>query len=496
MELEMKPAYTLNSDQETAMNFLLSFCRGESPERMATLAGFAGTGKTFLSNRLVERIKEMLPGMTFGMTAPTHKAVRVLKKHSEIADQLEFGTIHSFLGLKQKLVPNPKNKNEMIITYEPDFSSGRERRIEGINILFVDETSMLHNELFDHILTELRSNSKLRVIFMGDPLQIPPVKKKGEEDVTDSIPFIPSRRIAHKIAYVELNEPQRQAKESPIIMYATSIREHIDMKFIPYTISPDQHHALEQYHTGAHNKERLWNLFREYFCTEEFQADPDYVKIIAWRNNTVDYFNREIRLMINKATTLPKLIEGEKLIMDAPLVKKDTVIIANNEDVVVRDIKVGVMMLKYTLINRQVFDEKSDQEDPLSDLTKHVKEAAINVYHCKLVNDLGIAFPVAILHEDSEQEYAAIKEKIKKAALNASDMFDRKEMWKQFYKLEDNFAWVKYNYCLTAHKAQGSTYDYCISMEWDIDQNWDIKERNRIRYVAATRARHKLFIVK
>jgi len=75
-------------------------------------------------------------------------------------------------------------------------------------------------------------------------------------------------------------------------------------------------------------------------------------------------------------------------------------------------------------------------------------------------------------------------------------MFDRKEMWKQFYALEKPFANVNYNYCITAHKAQGSTYNYCISMEWDIDQNRSIPERNRIRYVAATRARNKLFVVR
>jgi ATP-dependent exoDNAse (exonuclease V) alpha subunit len=62
--------------------------------------------------------------------------------------------------------------------------------------------------------------------------------------------------------------------------------------------------------------------------------------------------------------------------------------------------------------------------------------------------------------------------------------------------VRDKLAQVKYNYAITAHKSQGSTYENVIVIEPDIDANSKIVERNRIKYVAYTRAKSLLFIVK
>jgi ATP-dependent exoDNAse (exonuclease V) alpha subunit len=60
-------------------------------------------------------------------------------------------------------------------------------------------------------------------------------------------------------------------------------------------------------------------------------------------------------------------------------------------------------------------------------------------------------------------------------------------------KWSDN---VMHNYAITAHKAQGSTYENVILIEEDLDRNKKIVERNRIKYTAYTRAKNKLFILK
>jgi ATP-dependent exoDNAse (exonuclease V) alpha subunit len=80
----------------------------------------------------------------------------------------------------------------------------------------------------------------------------------------------------------------------------------------------------------------------------------------------------------------------------------------------------------------------------------------------------------------------------------------RNKLWVAYFKVDRVFAAVKHNYALTCHKSQGSTYENCMMIDWDINMNIkmqggkDIKleERNRIKYVAATRAKQKLFIVK
>ena len=46
---------------------------------------------------------------------------------------------------------------------------------------------------------------------------------------------------------------------------------------------------------------------------------------------------------------------------------------------------------------------------------------------------------------------------------------------------------LDYGYAITGHKSQGSTYQHVMVMENDINENWMLKERNQIKYVALTR---------
>jgi hypothetical protein len=196
-------------------------------------------------------------------------------------------------------------------------------------------------------------------------------------------------------------------------------------------------------------------------------------------------------LLMYNTEQLPKIVLGEKMIMDAPLLKGDKILIANNEDVVTSKVEVKIVPITYRMKPiRTVFDELDN--DP----AKELRTWDCKVYTVTLVNPEGQKFETIILHEDSELKFKEIQEDIRILAIKHTNMFDRKEMWKQFYDLQKKFAWTQYNYCVTGHKSQGSTYSYTMSMEWDIGQHWIYEERNRIRYVAATRARNKLFIVR
>jgi ATP-dependent exoDNAse (exonuclease V) alpha subunit len=86
-------------------------------------------------------------------------------------------------------------------------------------------------------------------------------------------------------------------------------------------------------------------------------------------------------------------------------------------------------------------------------------------------------------------------EAVKKSAFAAPFGNERSEMWRHYFYLDGIFAKVKYNYAVTAHKAQGSTYTNCMLAMWDIVKNPRLEERNRIIYVGATRARNMLYIV-
>ncbi len=486
--------FTLNNGQQAAFDWLCDFVPNRSLRYgKVLLEGYAGTGKTFLINRVVEAIRKSNPRIAFGMTAPTHKAVRQLKKHSELRDDLDFGTIHSFLGLKEVLKPDPKNRQKMIVKYEPEWNSKRDKKIDSIDVLIVDESSMLRDDLYEHIDDYCRSRPDLKVIFMGDGLQIPPVRDDDDAPGknVNAIPFVESQRQSRKIHHLVLDEIVRQGADNPIIAYATAIRMQYKNQAIDHQFTGDAEKGVE---VVPRNLAQLRILFAAYFDTPEFNADADYMKVVVWRNDTATYFNHEIRLILNKVDTLPRIINGEKLILNKPIVKGEKILLPNNEELEVISHDIVTVPVAYKIITPRNAMQKIQEGE--EDTSEKRFSQDFKAYRCTVVTGDEKQFVIDILHEDDIAEFDELKAKIEKSAKTCTDMFDKKDMWKQFYALEKPFANVNYNYCITAHKAQGSTYDYCISMEWDIDQNWMIEERNRIRYVAATRARHKLFIVK
>lgn len=492
LDIFPKKTFILNEGQQIAHDWLVRFSLGEDIEgyRKVLLNGYAGTGKTFCINRVVESVRRKDRNINFGMTAPTHKAVKVLKKNSELADQLDFGTIHSFLRLKEHI-------DEMTgkVSYKPDFEPGNKpRKIDGVDVLIIDESSMLNDDLYGYIEDELRSNWGLRIIFMGDEKQIPPVGKKEQTGEGKAIPFIPEQRSSRHIHLLSLTEPQRQAADSPVIMYSVAIREQSRRQTIDFEFTEEMKPHLERLSPKG-NREKMNEIFLEYFGSPEFEADPDYAKVISYTNKTTDWANREIRLLINHTDSLPKIIEDEKLIMDEPLVDKENkVILAKNMDVRALNVLVEEHQLKYFTIPTSMFQKNELLLKGGDDKIRST--ATLKVYKCVLVDEEGKRYPIVIIHEDSEKELNEIRENIKAVALKVTDKFEKKTMWKQFYDLLKQFAWVKYNYAITGHKSQGSTYINTISMEWDIESNTDIEERNCLRYVAATRAKNKLWVIR
>lgn len=490
-DVQTMPAYTLNTEQQEAFDWLFQFCIRIGQWRKVLLSGYAGTGKSFALTKMIEAVKRAYPGINFGVTAPTHKAVRVLKKQSELREQLDFGTIHSFLSLKQK-----RNEATGEVTYEPDYRpNGQPRRIDGVHILIVDESSMLDDKLFWYLEDELRSNHALRIIFVGDELQIPPVGKKEKVlNEVNAIPFIPERRVSHKIHLLQLIEPQRQSADSPIIMYAHAIREQILNQSIQFDFKDEYSHALVKVPTGK--LQLMKDLVTEYFLTDEFENNTDHCKFISYTNKTTDYFNALVREMKYGTKEVPHLLLTDKFIMEEPIVIKNSVAIAKNEDVVLTYIQEDTIDFRYELIEHKVFS--TDGYDPLSEQSKNMKVFTMKIYKVKVLNDDGKEMSGNVVHESSLVEYEAMRETIRQAAFKCQG-YDRSKMWTEWYRVYNAFIWLKHNYAVTAHSAQGSTYNFAISQEWDIDRlryKIGYEEANRIRYVSATRAKNKLYVVR
>ena len=140
----------LNEGQQKAHDQLVSYLMGkDKSKRMWLLKGYAGTGKTTTIGTVLNSVFNRYSSddwsrPSIAVSAPTHKAVQVLKQMQSLSDNVDYATIHSLLGLKEVINPI-SGKQE----FKQDLDPNNGPRIEGYNILILDETSMLSNELFD-----------------------------------------------------------------------------------------------------------------------------------------------------------------------------------------------------------------------------------------------------------------------------------------------------------------------------------------------------------
>jgi hypothetical protein len=481
----------MTPEQQHAHDALVAYGSGrDQTYRMMLLVGYAGTGKSFTTGRVVESLlmpDSFLP-LNIAVSAPTHKAVKVMKKMTEYAEAVEFATIHSLLGLKEE-VDIKTGKIKFVRSGDPDAA-----RIEEYDVILIDEVSMLSDELFA-LLTPYTLRGK-KIIFIGDPAQIPPVNHK------DSKPLMEDIQKQYNIGKVELTTIMRQAAGNPILVHATNIRQEYktaaDFKVETNVVTHD-YGTRGVIRLNSGDEPAIKEVLKEYFDCPRFQSDADYMKVIAYRNVIVDEFNKQIRYLIYKQDHLPMLMVGEKLIMDEPLIIGRRIVLSKNEEIEVLgyDIKEGDF--DYSTGEKQDFTYSMKAD------TIRLKFYDVQAQYSTLAGTKQVT--LRILHESEGVRFKRVLDGIKAAALGvAMGSPLRGKFWQSFYRFGRLFSIVKYNYAITAHKSQGSTYDNALLVDWDMDvccrfdpsTGIDIKleERNRIKYVATTRAKELLFILK
>lgn len=150
------------------------------------LTGKAGTGKTTLLRKIVET---------------THKNTVIVAPTGIAALNAGGVTIHSFFQLPfSSFIPefiseglvsgNTKFESKETLKRHFHFNKTRQNLIRNVELLIIDEVSMLRADLLDAIdwtLRNVRKNNHpfggLQVLFIGDLLQLPPVIKPEEWSV-------------------------------------------------------------------------------------------------------------------------------------------------------------------------------------------------------------------------------------------------------------------------------------------------------------------------
>ncbi|MBR5433502.1 MAG: AAA family ATPase, partial [Bacteroidales bacterium] len=172
----------MNFDDNTAALQVIRFINGTN--KSVFLTGKAGTGKTTLLKTIVEH---------------THKSIVIVAPTGIAALNAGGVTIHSMLQLPPACYAPALDFKENEIPFavlplrkvpkEVSKMAGWKRNvIKKMELLVIDEVSMLRADLLDAIDTALRSIRRQRnlpfggvqVLYIGDMLQLPPIVKNDE----------------------------------------------------------------------------------------------------------------------------------------------------------------------------------------------------------------------------------------------------------------------------------------------------------------------------
>ncbi|MGB7414395.1 MAG: AAA family ATPase [Thermosynechococcaceae cyanobacterium] len=426
---EMRSKFTLNDSQQQALEALQAFAEGA--DSFFVLEGYAGTGKTTLLQAFVAQLQIMGDPRSIVFSAFTNKATKVL---AQMMAQWGLGvdclTCCQLLGLRPQINPE---------TGEQDFVPDKDQKSSfgKYDLVIVDECSMVNQNLWELLTTEVSCfYPSVQILFVGDSAQLPPVNE------TASQTFV---AISNKAL---LTEVVRYG--GAIGVLAESIRCGLESQRLPRLIT-----ALNDTQTEGTVvlKTSDWErqLVRAFSC-DRSQADPDYVRALAYTNKRVNALNRQIRDAIFGAE-VPRFVPEERLIAMHPIFgTEDEILMQTSSECVVEE----------------AWEDESQ---------------GWRIWCLYVENDANLVFTLRVLHESEQARFTRELDQLAKA-----------KQWQDFWSLKQRFASVNYSYALTIHKSQGSTFQNVFVDLPDAMRNRNIRERNQLLYVAVTRAAKRLFI--
>jgi exodeoxyribonuclease V alpha subunit len=157
---ESELAQSHPDEYEKAIAQQIEVCQQIFRRPVSVLCGAAGTGKTTVVKAIIQAIEKAHgTGTSFQLLAPTGKAADRLRDRTG----KDARTLHSFLAQRGWLNDNFTFRRR----------SGQ--REESITTYVIDESSMLDLPLLATFIRAVNWNAVQRLIFVGDPNQLPPI---------------------------------------------------------------------------------------------------------------------------------------------------------------------------------------------------------------------------------------------------------------------------------------------------------------------------------
>jgi len=437
---------TYTDDQNKALDSMSIWVKKpvKTPEDLLyTLDGAAGTGKTTIMKAFIESLS--ISRNQIAVTAPTHQAKKVISN----ATDYPASTIQKLLGLRPDVSLEDFNPNN------PKFNPIAQDQMGYYKVVLIDESSML-NAAAVKLLKERAAKYNVRVLFLGDAYQLPPVGEAMSKVFT-SVNNLST-----------LNQVVRQDEGNPMTPILKMLRTDIKygtengiaemIKIGQSTRGEEGFKCLE--------KDAFGNELLNLYYSTEYQHSADHVRFLAYTNTSVEAWCGALRKKIVKNSgrqvDFNEMLIGYNTIVDR---KTNEVILENGES--------------YEVINIQ----------------KDESPAGVPGFYVKLATDSGYTTTVFIIDSTDKTRFLELyTEKLTKAKLNKA--------WAPYYNFKNNHLTMEdipipgerpcrkdiyYAYGSTVHKAQGATYNNVALNLKNLYINYKISERNRLLYVALSR---------
>jgi hypothetical protein len=369
-------------DQSNALNTIYDFIV-DSNRPMFCFQGYAGTGKT---TTLVNLVSYLLCNgyiKSIAFTAPTNKALDVIKnafkphltriiqilnikmpdtsedfgfddmtEYLELCDiKINFLTIHKLLQFKQEY----STMGEVIFVRADKTKS----LISDYDLVMIDECSMIGLEMIDNIVREVKMmceceyTKKPKLIFTGDPAQLPPVNEaessifcRTEEDLPFKTymtlmgygGYVSSDKTLHKKRYdILLQELSKieiyllkqvvRSRLSNVTAVCNEFRQMVSNE--EYNMDILQESISDMFANGKITQEcmkitgvTLYNYVDiNKINTKWFKHFLRSIKkgetsiILTWTNRQTDIYNKEVRRQIFGKTKLNQFEVNDMLIL-------------------------------------------------------------------------------------------------------------------------------------------------------------------------------------
>ena len=429
----------LSPDQETALTKVEAFL--DSPVQVFMLKGYAGSGKTTILKGLVDYLTSI--EKDFALMAPTGRAAKVIRERTG----QEAYTIHKSIYSYENMVEI--EEGDSFYYY---YKIRNNVDVTG-KIFIVDEASMVSDaknegEFFrfgsGHLLTDLitytrvfHENVKSKIIFVGDPCQLPPVGDNSSKALESA--YL-SEKFNLSSEETEMKEVKRQGGDSGILRTAAKIRKSISA------------HFFNDFNLRSNGNDILNPSYETFLDTWQEAACPKI--IIAFKNKTCLDLNFQIRQRIFGNADLP-VQKSDLVIMGANNYRKG---IFNGEFAVINEVSEFSTIRTIALRGKDpVTLSWRDVELVFPDAESNNKIVKGKMLENFLYGDNYMKpEETQALYVDFTTRHKGLKPK--------TEEFKDAIMQDEYF----NCLLMKYGYAVTCHKAQGGEWDNVFTI-WDHD---------------------------